>query len=144
MTTFETVLDCARRIFGDAAVQTDENVLVVTVEENLSMTLFSDGPDSRDIYFRSKVAALAGTADPGALCEDALQGNFFWQGTEGASLSLNDAEQALYLTDRRDAEDLDDDETLRAFCERFLHMVLLWRARRDDYLSVEEGGKEAL
>lgn len=145
MSTFETVTECAKRVFGDAAEKTGEQALVVTGEGDLSFTLFSDSPDGRDVYFRAKVAPLEGVADPGALCEEALQGNFFWQGTQGATLSLNDTEQALYLTDRRDATDLDEDEALRDFAEGFVQRVVLWRGRRDDHVpALARARKEVL
>ena len=58
----------------------------------------------------------------------AIAGNFFWGGTRGATLSVA-ADDALYLTERRLAEELVGEEALEDCIRDFALTVRDWRER---------------
>ena len=142
MNTFENVINCAATIFGDAGEFVGDGVYSVDFD-GVKLVLFTSNDDSENIYFRAKVASLEGTDDPGRLCEEALQGNFFWSGTGGATLSLNREERALYLTDCLSADDLPDADAILAACRNLLRVVRDWQIRRNVHL-VNPENEEAL
>ena len=78
---------------------------------------------------------------PCEFAEDALKGNFFWRGTEGATLSLNENDNAVYLTDRFDKEAFDDEAAFAEYINAFLRSVYDWRARLDGYDATKEASR---
>lgn len=142
MNTFENVINCAATVFGDAGEFVDDGVYTVDFD-GVKLALFTSNDDSEDVYFRAKVASIEGTDDPGKLCEEVLQGNFFWSGTGGAILSLNREERAIYLTDRISADDLPDADAVLSACRDLLRIVRDWQLRRDAHL-VNSENEEAL
>ena len=133
MRIFENVIDSAATVFGDAGELSEEGVYTVDFD-GVKLALFTSDNDPGDVYFRAKIASLEGTDNPGKLCEEALQGNFFWSGTGGATLSLNREERTLYLTDRLSAESLPDADAVLAACRDLMRIVRDWQRRRNVHL----------
>ena len=84
------------------------------------------------------VEAEAGCS--GAFAEAALKGNFFWRGTAGATLSLDEVANAIFLTDRFDDGAFADAPALREYINDLLRTLFDWRARLG---AGETAGKEA-
>ena len=80
------------------------------------------------------VASLGAMKCPDGFAEEALAGNFFWSGTDGATLSYNEAENAFYLTDRFDDDAFSDDDAFEAYVAGFMRTVVDWRGRLAVYL----------
>lgn len=138
MNVFANVKDAAEALYGARCEAAEEPAVVIDLDDTTSVTVFSRSPDDGEVFVRARVGSLEGLANPGDLCEAALQGNLFWQGTDGATLSLNHDEMALYLTDRRPADTLADAESLGDFLQDFTSTLGVWRNR------LELSGKEAL
>lgn len=92
------------------------------------------------VLCRAFVSALTRVDDPAALCREALEANFFWRGTEGATLSVNPSATALYLTERLSPGEIDGPEALYAYVDRFVEQIVAWRLR----VRSRQGGLEAL
>ena len=130
---FANVKDVAETLYASRCETTDRPAVVVGLDDATSLTVFSRSLDDGEVFVRARVGALEGLSNPGDLCEAALQGNLFWQGTDGATLSLNHDEMALYLTDRRPAEALADEESLGDFLEGFAVTLGVWRTKLEQY-----------
>ena len=120
---------------AEALLQDDTGFTIVTPEGDLHF--FATGQASA--YCRTRIASLNETQCPDSFAEAALRGNFFWRGTDGATISLNTAENALYLTDRFDANAFEDADAFRAYADGFMRTLFDWRARLETALE----GKEA-
>ena len=106
-----------------------------------SLSFFSPGGSSAVCYCRAKVAALGAQKCPGEFAEAALNGNFFWRGTSGAVLSLNTAENAIYLTDRFDEGAFEDEDAFKDYINGFLRTLFDWQERLDSYVAGKEVAK---
>ena len=142
MNTFDTVTDLIVDTFGDLGQRAEDGTCILELA-GVSMLFYTDNVGSEDVYCRAEVASLEGVVHPDKLCEAALEGNFFWSGTDGAVLSLDPETRTLFLTERIPADDLTDGESVEAFCEAFVRMVLAWRDRQATYLAPDAAGKEA-
>ncbi len=129
---FEDVRKVAESRFPEAFAAGPEQSFTLDLEE-LSLTVFCiPGAPPSDIYVRARVASLDGMRQAGAFARAALEGNFFWEGTHGATLALSD-DNMLSLTERRDVEELVAPEGLEACIQDFTQAVRDWRARRALY-----------
>ena len=63
---------------------------------------------------------------------------YFWRGTEGAVISLNLDENAIYLTDRFDEGAFEDDDAFRAYINDFLRTLFDWQERLESSLAEKE------
>ena len=71
-----------------------------------------------------------------------MAGNFFWSGTNGATLSYNEDENAFYLTDRFDDDAFGDDDAFEAYIAGFMRTVMDWRERLAIYLPEQQDKTE--
>ena len=92
---------------------------------------FSAGGRSAAGYCRAKVIDLGGAEVSAAFAEAALRGNFFWRATNGAVLSLNEKEGAVYLTDRFDEGAFADEDSFADYVDGFMRTRLDWQLRLD-------------
>ena len=120
---------------------------VVEAEAGFSLALpdatldfFAPGDARGGAYCRVKVGDLGEQGCSGAFAEAALKGNFFWRGTAGATLSLDEVANAIFLTDRFDDGAFADAPTLREYINDLLRTLFDWRARLG---AGETAGKEA-
>lgn len=86
------------------------------------------GDPAGDVCVRAKVLDLGAVRRAGAFAVAAVQGNYFWGGTRGATLSLG-SDNALWLTERREAAELADAESLEACLADFALTIDDWRER---------------
>jgi len=131
---FNNLLNQARSSYGEDAVaaEDDQELFTLTLDDNKLMVI---GEDESNILLRTDCGAIDDLENPAALFEELLNGNFFWQGTDGAVLSVGKEEdiERVWLTQRLPGEALDDDEALRRTCEEFITTAHLWRTRIDLY-----------
>ena len=117
--------------------ETEEGFTLTLPEAELSF--FAAGGQSAAAYCRASVAELGEGEFPAAFAEEALKGNFFWRGTNGAVLSLNEKENTIYLTDRFDEGAFEDEGAFGEYIEGFLATLGDWRTRLSLYIpEVEE------
>lgn len=105
------------------------------------LSFFSVGGAAPTVYCRAQVAALGESELPDTLAEDALMGNFFWRATAGATLSWNEAENAIYLTDRFEEGAFANAAALENYANDFLRTLHDWRARTEICLGQKEVAK---
>lgn len=91
----------AVRMVPEDAIGEDESGFALALPE-ASLSFFSTGGHSAAAYCRACVAELGEGSLPQSFVEAALRGNFFWRGTDGATLSFNAAGNSVWLTDRFD------------------------------------------
>ena len=77
---------------------------------------------------RAKVLELATVRRPGEFAKAVLAANFFWGGTRGATLSIDD-DNSLWLTERHLIDDLADMELLESCLADFVNTITDWRDR---------------
>ncbi len=120
------------------------------VEEAIGFTLnvfdtalnfFETHGDTGAFYCRAVIGRFGNDGCPCEFAEDALKGNFFWRGTEGATLSLNENDNAVYLTDRFDKDAFDDEAAFAEYINAFLRSVYDWQARLDGYVATKEASR---
>jgi len=84
-----------------------------------------DDPHSVDC--EAYVGSIAEVADKATLALDALEANFFWEGTRGGTLGLGSDDDDLVLSDRRDTDDLLGEGALGAWLAGVVQTVTDWR-----------------
>ena len=94
-----------------------------------TLSFFAPGGETEVAYCRALVGLPDGHKCPVDFAEAALEGNLFWRGTEGAVLSLNLDENAVYLTDRFDAGAFADENEFRGYINGFLRTLFDWQKR---------------
>ncbi|MBQ9727083.1 MAG: type III secretion system chaperone [Kiritimatiellae bacterium] len=80
------------------------------------------------VLVRTRVLDTNGLSRKGGLALAALEGNFFWSGTNGATLSLGE-DGALWLTERRPVEELSAPGGLGACLDELAGTAAAWRER---------------
>ena len=142
----QRLAEMAENLVPPGAITTDDAGFSIDVN-GTTLEIFSPGEASYAGYCRAAVARFGEAKFPAAFAEEALKGNFFWRGTGGAVLSMNEEENAVFLTDRFDEGAFEDASALREYLEGFLATIDDWRARLSLY-APETGeaneGKEAL
>lgn len=103
-----------------------------------------DEPESVDL--EAYVGSIAGVPDRATLMEDALEANFFWEGTRGGTLGFAEGDgDDLVLSDRRDVDDLAAEGAFGAWLGGFAKTVAEWRryiANVSTAVTDDEGGEE--
>ena len=110
-----------------------------------TLAFFSPGEGSYVGYCRALVAELGDRPLPAKFAVEALEGNFFWRGTDGAVVSFEEDENAVYLTDRFDDGAFEDEAAFGDFIDGFVRTLDDWRSRIDAYAEEEAAAaKEVL
>ncbi|MBQ6472863.1 MAG: type III secretion system chaperone [Victivallales bacterium] len=122
--------DLAASFTSPKDISTDELGFTVDVA-GVPLTFFVPDGFAASAYCRALVASLDKAALPGKFAEAALRGNFFWRATNGATISLNESENAIYLTDRFDEAAFEDSQALSAYIDEFLTVLRSWKNRLD-------------
>ena len=137
----QRLFEMAARLASSEAVAATETgfSLVLPVAK---LDFFATGGHSAAAYCRAKVAGFGAAELPPSVTEAALRGNFFWRGTDGGVLSLNAAENAVYLTDRFDEGAFAEDGDFQDYLNGFLRTLHDWRARWSDAMPPSKEDKE--
>ena len=77
---------------------------------------------------RAKILQLEEVSRPLDFAKACLAGNFFWSGTNGATLSVS-SDDCLYLTERRPLDELTSDEGLRSCVADVMETITEWQER---------------
>lgn len=129
----EKLAEMAVDMWTEKAVYTDDIGFVLELGD-VKMSFFSHDGLPNTAFCRACIASLGETKCPDDFAEAALAGNFFWSGTNGATLSYNEDENAFYLTDRFDYDAFSDDDAFEAYIAGFMRTVMDWRERLAIYL----------
>lgn len=140
----ERLADMAKRIWTDGAVTADGFGFAVETGDD-TLTFFSPGEASGLVYCRSRIAPIDPEKCPAEFAEELLQGNFFWSGTRGATISFSKPDGEIFLTDRFDEGAFADDGDFARYVLDFTRTLDDWRVRRSVYIdgASKDAGKEA-
>lgn len=126
---FNDIKRLAEEGFGEAFVPRDGNAFSLVLDEGTFS--FAEIPgDPAMTLVRTRALALTDVARKGGLALAALEGNFFWSGTNGATLSVGE-DGALWLTERRPTEELAVPGGLESCLDEFAETAAAWRERSD-------------
>ena len=139
----EKLGEMASEMWTEKAVSADDIGFVLELGD-VKMSFFSHDGLPNTAFCRTAIASLGETKCPPAFAEAALAGNFFWSGTNGATISYNESENAFYLTDRFDDGAFSDEKSFESYVDDFQRTVQDWRMRLAVYLPAQtaENGKE--
>ena len=137
----EKLAEMAADMWTEKAVSTDDIGFVLELGD-VKMSFFSHDGLPNTAFCRACIASLGETKCPDDFAEAALAGNFFWSGTNGATLSYNEDENAFYLTDRFDDDAFSDDDAFETYIAGFMRTVLDWRERLSIYLPEQQDKTE--
>jgi len=136
----------AEEMDGGWSVEVHDDCARVLVNGAYALCFVMGDDPSSGIYVRAEVADVSDLLEDAYFLEDVLKANFFWEETEGATLSLS--EGRLFLADRRDAVFFEEPEALAEFVDGFVELIFHWRDRLPLYRSPDgvegKSGKEAL
>ena len=137
--TLQRLADMAERITSSEAVRKDAFGFTMDIPD-MPLSFFAANGDTNEAYCRALVGKTEG-ACPAGFAEAALMGNFFWRATEGATLSLDEKENAIYLTDRFDEGAFEEEAAFTDYVNELLRTVQDWRSRLESYLMGKEASK---
>ncbi len=125
--TFKTLV----KDYYPNAVDNQNGIITIPFETfNLSIA-FIPG-DLYNVIFRMKVMSLSELSRPGDFAKAALAGNFFWEGTRGATLSIG-PDNNIYLTERRSIDLFNDINALKNSINEYTVTLNDWRIRGQLY-----------
>ena len=130
----------AAEIASEEAVEINESGFTLNVQDAQLMFFVPQG-DTGTAYCRALIGKFGDNECPGDFAEAALNANFFWRATEGATLSLNEQENAVYLTDRFDEGAFEDESAFTDYINTFLRNIYDWQLHIDDYINAKEAMK---
>ena len=136
----QRLADMAMNIVASEAVTIKEYGFSLNTSD-ASLTFFMLDGNAQLCYCRARIGELGDQKCPGEFAEEALKGNFFWQATDGATISLNTTENSLYLTDRFDEGAFEDEEAFQNYLDGFLRTLFDWQERLDSYMTEKEVAK---
>lgn len=111
--------------------QDDDGIISFTLQ-GIPFFVASCSEDPACALIRARVLFLTEVPRAGDFARAALSGNFFWNGTNGATLSAG-PDEGLYLTERRPLDELADEAALRSCLEDLTATVGQWQIRSNLY-----------
>ncbi len=133
----QRLADMAIGIASQDAVVADDSGFTLNVNDTRLFFFETEG-DTGAFYCRALIGSFGDGKCPGVFAEAALKGNFFWQATDGATLSLNEQENAVYLTDRFDKDAFVDEAAFKDYLNGFLQSVYDWQVRLENSTTTKE------
>ena len=106
-------------------------VLSLTID-SISMSVVPVPSDPRAVIFRFRVIDLHEIRRAKGFVIAALKANFFWSGTQGATLSVG-KDNVLYLTERRYLQEFVNADDLERCLDEYAYSVNDWRMRGQSY-----------
>ena len=140
MNRLQRLADMAVRIASEEAVEINDVGFTLNVQD-VQLMFFTPNSDTAPAYCRALIGKLGNSECPGDFAEAALTANFFWRTTEGATLSLNEQENAVYLTDRFDEDAFEDEDAFTDYINTFLRNVYDWQLHFANYIDAKEETK---
>ena len=127
-TDFNDLKTLAAERYPAAFAAGEGDVFSLAVDGTTFEFFRAPGDPEGDVYVRARVLSLDDVPRAGDFAKAAIAGNFFWSGTRGATLSVG-PDNALYLTERRDADELSADGALEQCLADFLLSIGDWKER---------------
>jgi len=124
---FSDIQHAAEENFGDACVPRGGDAFSLVLPDGAVSFASIPGNPAQAIV-RTRMFDTNGLSRKGGLALAALEGNFFWSGTNGATLSLGE-DGALWLTERRPVDELAVPGGLDACLDELAETVAVWRER---------------
>ena len=140
MNKLQRLADIAVGIASEEAVEINEVGFTLNVQD-VQLMFFAPDIKTAPVYCRALIGNLGNSECPGDFAEAALAANFFWRATEGATLSLNEQENAVYLTDRFDEGAFEDEKAFTDYINTFLRNVYDWQLHLANYINATEAMK---
>ena len=137
----ERLSEMASEMWTEKAVSADDIGFVLELGD-VKMSFFSHDGLPNTAFCRAVVASLGEMKCPDGFAEEALAGNFFWSGTNGATLSYNEADNAFYLTDRFDDDAFSNEDAFETYVADFMRTIMDWRERLAIYLPEQQDNAE--
>ena len=137
----EKLGEMASEMWTEKAVSADDIGFVLELGD-VKMSFFSHDGLPNTAFCRAVVASLGEMKCPDGFAEEALAGKFFWSGTNGATLSYNEADNAFYLTDRFDDNAFSNEDEFETYVAGFMRTVMDWRERLAIYLPEPQDNAE--
>ena len=128
---FTDLMNCAQAQYPEAFSPQEDGGFVLAFE-GLAIAFVPIPVEPEMLYVRARVLNISSVGRPGDFAKAAIAGNFFWGGTRGATLSVGE-DNALYLTERRAANEFADEEALAQCVRDFELTVGDWRERSELY-----------
>ena len=125
--TFEDFSALAESRCGGAYASGGGGMFSVSLE-TLTVEFIRAAGDPAGAIVRAKILDLADVPRAGDFAKAALAGNFFWNGTRGATLSIG-VDNALYATERRPLDELSDADGIAQCLDEFSDAIFDWRER---------------
>ena len=136
----QRLADMAETVVAPEAVATTDYGFTLAIGDS-TLTFFAAGGTTGACYCRAEVGALGDKPCPESFAEAALRGNFFWRATDGATISLNTSDNAIYLTDRFDEDAFEDETAFADYINGFLRTLYDWQERLSTALEGQEVAK---
>ena len=127
-TDFHDLKSLAAERYPAAFAAGEGDVFTLAVDGTAFEFFRALGDPEGNVCVRARVLSLDDIPRAGSFAKAAIAGNFFWGGTRGAMLSVG-PDNALYLTERRDAGELAADGALEQCLADFLLSIGDWRER---------------
>ena len=129
-TDYEAFSNLVKEQFPDT-VEGKSGVLSLLFD-SISLSIVPVPADPTAVLFRFRVLDLTVLSRAGEFLLAALKGNFFWSGTDGATLSVG-KDNMLYLTERRYLNEFPAAEYIESCFEDYVRIVNDWRMRGQTY-----------
>ena len=117
----------AAQTYDEAVVQRGERAFSLVLDEG-TVSFAPVLADPAMVLVRMRVLDMDALPRKGGLALAALEGNFFWSGTNGGTLSVGE-DGGLWLTERRPVEELAAPGGLAACVSDFTETAFDWRER---------------
>jgi len=125
---FNDLEELARRRYGQVFVQGEYDFFSLVLEAGAIEFFRAAGEPEGDVFIRAKILSIDELQRAGDFAKAALTGNYFWDGTRGATISLG-GDDAFYLTERRSIDEIADEESLEQCLNDFTSTLGDWRER---------------
>ena len=128
---FDDFKAMAQGLCGDDFIAGERNCFSVATDLG-PIEFFHTAGVPTMVQVRAKIIDLDEIQRPGDFAMAALAANFFWSGTNGATLSVSE-DNALYATERRLVAELAEAEDFKTCLADFFDTVATWRERSELY-----------
>ncbi len=126
---FNNIASLAAQSFGESFVPRGECAFSLVLDEG-TISFASVLANPAMALVRMRVLDLSVLPRKGGLALAALEGNFFWSGTNGGTLSVGE-DGGLWLTERRPVDELAAPGGLSDCVSSFTETAFEWRERSE-------------
>ncbi len=126
-TSFDDIASLAESRYRNAFVRGNGNSFSLS-EDGRQIDFFQAPGEPATSMVRARVLSIADMRRAADFAKACIAGNFFWEGTRGATLSIG-ADDVLYLTERRPLDELSDVDGFDACLENIMLAITDWQER---------------